>query len=370
MVVICTLFTAVVSAEEMGSVQINPDQKTIFGPFMTTFVSLFSTEKTVQSSYGYSEASGDRLFNSRDAVGEWSNDDIFDVHLAKTAPYLTILSLRCTIAIDQKRQMTLTSSANELYNLATSSWAEVDALDVSSERKGRKSEYMRSLIDYITVSSSLRNGLPATEQNKGECIKGILDATGRLDNALKDINFYPESVEAVPSVEIQSIDDMLVTISENVRQLGESFVYMDAKQSNRISIYPTRYSARSNYYYEIMRGTEHKNAANGKTFLLLVIQVTHLGNLDGKNYMITTPALSAFTLNTGGVKLKPISSPETTSLGEMYIQKKLDRREIQRSILLFEVPESFNPGRTVLSVDLGSTWGVVEWVLEGGNSPD
>jgi hypothetical protein len=95
------------------------------------------------------------------------------------------------------------------------------------------------------------------------------------------------------------------------------------------------------------------------------MRVTHRGNFDGVNYTIETPPLSAFTLYGEGGAFMPLQIPAnaSTSFGEVYRQKTLDRKESIDGSIFFEVPDVMLPSDAYLSVAIESVPESPVWVL-------
>ncbi|NMC88299.1 MAG: hypothetical protein GYA64_01450, partial [Methanomicrobiales archaeon] len=119
------------------------------------------------------------------------------------------------------------------------------------------------------------------------------------------------------------------------------------------------------FWYRADGETVSVTAPEGKTYMVIHMRVTHRGNFDGVNYTIETPALPAFTLHGEGGEFMPLHIPAnaSTSFGEVYTQKTLDRKESLDGSILFEVPDGLRPSDAYLSVDNESIPGSPVWVL-------
>ncbi len=167
----------------------------------------------------------------------------------------------------------------------------------------------------------------------------------------------PSGVEATTS--------SVFTVPEDLLTMETPFIYTDLAGSNEISICPRSAVTRSTFWYRADGETVSVTAPEGKTYMVIHMRVTHRGNFDGVNYTIETPALPAFTLRGEGGEFMPLHIPEnaSTSFGEVYTQKTLDRKESLDGSILFEVPDGLRPSDAYLSVDNESIPGSPVWVL-------
>ena len=167
----------------------------------------------------------------------------------------------------------------------------------------------------------------------------------------------PSEIEATPSSTFTVPEDLLTVVTP--------FIYTDLTQSNEISICPRSAATRSSFWYRVDGETISVTAPEGKTHLVVHMRITHRGNLDGVNYTIETPALPAFTLHGEGGEFMPLHIPAnaSTSFGEVYTQKTLDRKESHDGSILFEIPDMMCQSDIYLSVDIGSVPERPVWVL-------
>jgi len=300
--------------------------------------------------------------NATEPVIEY-DDELFIQTITTGAIPLTIISMHTIIAIDQSNARILAQNVESLHKIASENFASVSKMRVSREQIERKEDFQHAMLDFISVSSYLRRGLPASDNERREALNILATGTERLDAALRDIDLNLESLAErdLYAVELSKLstpakpDDLLAP--------GTPFIYRDATQSNEISIYPRYARQHTTFWYESETGTERRNAGEGKAFIAILMQTTHRGNLDGRRYTIQTPQPSAFTLHGGGETFTPVQTVAHTSLGDMYRSMTLDRRESRQSFIVFEVPYSLSPADTHLTINLGSTWGTPAWDL-------
>jgi PKD repeat protein len=165
--------------------------------------------------------------------------------------------------------------------------------------------------------------------------------------------------------EIEATTSSVFTAPEDLLTVGAPFIYTDLAQSNEISVCPRSAVTRSTFWYKADGETVSVTAPEGKTHMVVHMRVTHRGNLDGVNYTIETPALPAFTLHGEGGEFMPLHIPAnaSTSFGEVYTQKTLDRKESIDGSILFEIPDVMSLSDVYLSVDIESVPERPVWVL-------
>ncbi|MDO8842276.1 hypothetical protein [Methanocalculus sp.] len=295
-----------------------------------------------------------------------TDDEIFQMILRNESFSFNLLSLQCIIALDQGDQNTLKSNAARLHDLAVDLHEQVEPLEVEPHHYGRKALFLESMGSFIDVTGVLKEGLPHYVSERRAAYLSLTSAIERLDNVIRNINCQtvpPGTTEDVTGLEVMPE----VLRPDDILPAGMPAIYRDATNSNEISIYPQYARKMQSLYYEERQGlgfaTRHLNAAEGRSYIMVYMVVTHRGNMDGKKYTIQTPALSAFTLHGPEESYKPVSTPEYTSLGEMYTQKTLDRKESTRCSLLFEVPEDLIINNAYISANLGSGYGTISWNL-------
>ncbi len=294
-----------------------------------------------------------------------TDDEIFLRILGNESFTLNLLSLQCIIALDQNDQTNLRSTAERLHNLALDLQEQVEPLDVEDHHLGRKQVFLESMETFIEVTRTLKDGSPEFVAERRVAYASLTNAVELLDNAVRNINCMKVS-EIPDTMALHSAQE--VTWPDDIRQAGMPFVYYDSTRSNEISLSPQYARNIQKFYYEEKTGletkTRHINAPEGSSYMQVYLIISHRGNLDGKKYTIQTPPLSAFTLYGPEGSYKPITTERFTSLGEMYTQKSLDRRESSQSSLLFEVPDTLTTDTVYLSVNLGSTDGTISWNFE------
>ena len=158
------------------------------------------------------------------------------------------------------------------------------------------------------------------------------------------------------------------TVPEDLLMVGTPFIYTDLTGGNEISICPRSAVTRSSFWYKIDGETVSVTAPEGKTHMIINICLVHRGNFDGVNYTIETPVPSAFMLHGGDADFAPLYIPvnASTSFGEVYTQKTLDRKELIDGSILFEIPDTMRLSDVYLSIDSESIPGHPVWVLGQG----
>jgi hypothetical protein len=292
------------------------------------------------------------------------DDELFLNTIRTKGIPLTIITMQSIIAIDQSNPKILTQNIDSMQKIASESFHEIEGMYISPDQIERKRDFQKSMMTFISAASYLRRGLPTSTNERRSALNILSTATELLDSALRDLGV---DVNETGERDLYTIQLSLLSEPakpENLLARGTPFIYMDATRSNEISIYPRSVKVQTSFWYEATTGAVHVTAPAGKTYIIVLIQATHRGNLDGKRYTIQTPALSAFTLHGGGDTFTPLQTPKQTSLGEMYTAATLSRKESAQSSIIFEVPYTLKPDDTHLTINLGSTWGTPAWDLE------
>lgn len=296
-------------------------------------------------------------------VIEYDDERFLDI-IKRDAIPLTIITMQMVIAIDQSNTNVFNTNIDALHTLAQQSFNEVEAMYVSPEEIDRKREFQHAMVQFMKVATYLRRGLPASESERREALGILVSGTEHLDSALKDIPIKPGEVDERSLYTFQLSQLAQPAKPDDLLPKNTPFIYMDATRSNEISIYPEYGRVLTTFWYETDAGAVHVSVPSGRTYVAVNIKATHRGNLDGRRYTIQTPGLSAFTLHGGGDTFKPIQTSDYTSLGQMYRQQRLNRKELAEGILIFEVPQTLQLKDTYLSINLGSVWGSPSWDLE------
>ncbi|MCQ1539567.1 hypothetical protein FTO68_11335 [Methanocalculus taiwanensis] len=294
---------------------------------------------------------------------EYDDERFLDTIKREAIP-LTIITMQMVIAIDQSNTNIFNTNNDALHALAQESFNEVEALYVSPNESERKRDYQHAMVQFMKAATYLRRGLPASENERREALNILASATEHLDSALKDIPIKPGEVDERSLYTFQLSQLSQPSKPDDLLQKNTPFIYMDATRSNEISIYPQYGRLLSSFWYETDSGTVYVTAPSGRTYIAVFIKVTHRGNLDGRRYTIQTPSISAFTLHGGGDTFNPIQTSAYTSLGQMYRQQTLNRKEMAQGTLIFEVPQTLQVKDTYLTINLGSVWGSPSWDLE------
>lgn len=299
-----------------------------------------------------------------------TDDEIFLMVLGNTSFSLNLLSLQCIIALENNEQKNLRNAAERLYDLAVDLQEQVEPLDVEDQQLGRKEVFLESMETFVEVTRTLKEGSPQFVSERRDAYSSLTNAIELLDNAVRNINCMrvTEIPDTITVDTVMTVDpEPEVTRPADILQVRMPLVYYDATRSNEISLSPQYGRLLQTFYYEELNGrnkkTEHVTAPEGSSYMMVYLRIAHRGNLDGKTYTIKTPSISSFTLHGPDGSYKPITTPKYTSLGEMYTQKTLDRRESSQSSLLFEVPDTLTTDNVYLSVNLGSTYGTISWNL-------
>jgi len=162
-------------------------------------------------------------------------------------------------------------------------------------------------------------------------------------------------------------DDLAERIPGPILSPRTPFIYMDARKSNELSIMYQYSTFRSSFTYESDQGLVSQSARDGRKYLLACLQVTHRGNHDGRYYLAEIPRVSAFTLYGPETIYTPVEMPgrrsDHISVGELYTETILERKENKQGFLLFEVPDDFTLQGAYLGVIPLKETGEVFWTL-------
>ena len=152
--------------------------------------------------------------------------------------------------------------------------------------------------------------------------------------------------------------------------LFNTFHYRDSSGSNDISLKVENWNLKNNLLTKnIYNGEQETIPSEYNTkFLVVTVVFTHLGYRGGGPEQIVTPAESSFKLQYNGNEYSPqVFDEYLENSGEPYRSKKVDRREIYESVLVFKIDirpdQAFDDKEAYLSVNLGD-YGVQTWNLE------
>jgi len=104
-----------------------------------------------------------------------------------------------------------------------------------------------------------------------------------------------------------------------------------------------------------------KQAPEGMEYLMVSIQVTHLGSRSTTSQGVNIPDLRRFKLHGDNQIYRPETFSPHTSVGEMYKGGTLERGENKRGWVVFSVPADLHPQNTYLGVDMDSS--TIWWSL-------
>ncbi|WP_460007649.1 hypothetical protein [Methanogenium cariaci] len=148
----------------------------------------------------------------------------------------------------------------------------------------------------------------------------------------------------------------------------ENHVYPDSKKKNDISVKFSSLSYSRMYTLKQDDKNEKNVAGYGYKYVFPVIEIHHLGFRGGgssRDMIITTPDQKDFTIIYNGEEYKSITpSPyvgrkldPTTYIepaGYPYYKVKLDRKGTFEGVLVFQVPDDFDPAKAYMKLDLSN----------------
>ncbi|WFN35521.1 hypothetical protein L1S32_05300 [Methanogenium sp. S4BF] len=154
-------------------------------------------------------------------------------------------------------------------------------------------------------------------------------------------------------------------IFPDAKYMYENYEYQDSSKRNDISAKLSSFSC-TNMYTLIQDGNKERNVAGyGYKYIFPVVEFHHLGYRGSGSSRITTPATKDFAIIYNGEEYSDLTpSPyvgrtldETTyidPIGYPYYSVKLDRKGEFEGVLIFLVPQDFDPAKAYLKLDLGS----------------
>jgi hypothetical protein len=282
-------------------------------------------------------------------------------------------------------------AADDLHALSIRLLGEVQPLQVSPEQQPVKDEFIRSLSAYSTASERLLGTTDAGEDTVPTALSDLAAASQGIEAVSRQaVEVQPAShgvpvsyASTVMTADVETpaygespavVETPAVRTTPPAESLpiGERYTYDDQEGENMISLLAD--STRTITSYETTdanRSTVKNEAGAGRTFLLVIVKSTNLGHKgDSDLYTIETPGRDAFTLEHQGTTYKPLESPSFTSLGESFDRKPLERYDVLKGYLYFDVPETLDVSEATLSADLGYA-GTPVWDLgrEPGKEP-
>lgn len=310
------------------------------------------------------------------------DDDLFLEIIKDRGEKISVLALLCTKAVQGGNRQLLIEQSEELRSLSEETWDDVEALNVSEHLTTEKRSFQQAMVRMIATASLLTRGLPGSEGEQKKMVTDIQDVCDQFNDVRIDISKKAFKLNGshpaygVYQIRVDRTEELnrangeldysqLYPLPDDLLPLGRGFKYMDSRKSNDITISPRYAHIHSSYWYEDegTGNTIYVDAPEGTSFLSVHFRIAHSGNRDAKSYTIQTPALSAFTLYGVGEEFTPLKTSAYTSLGEMYVQKTLNRNELSEGTILFEVPFGMRISDAYITVNLGSVYGKPGWAL-------
>ena len=176
--------------------------------------------------------------------------------------------------------------------------------------------------------------------------------------------------EALEALDIETIETTTFDLPNgklfpDALYMYESYVYQDSKKINDISAKLSSYSQKNIYTVEQDGKIETNLAEYGYTYVFPVVELHHLGYRGGGSSLISTPEEKDFTVIFNGEEYPSITpSPyigstldKTTCMNKVgypYYSVKLDRKEGFEGLLVFQVPNDFDPTKAYLKLNLAN----------------
>jgi len=303
--------------------------------------------------------------NSTPPAIEYDDDELVRL-VEDNSVSLMLLSLQNMYALYAWDEKLAQESGAELQKFAAPLLGESAGLDLSDDGKSLKASFTAALESYEAAGRMLQGD---THLNS-TVVDGALEANRQGSDHLREAFGYLQHPVLDAPDEIAAITLSLPPVSDESASWGElglmqRYVYEDHYCANDISLMLE--SARSISVFHLLDGEGSMVTAEpGRMFLLVEVKVTNLGHKgDNRVYTIQTPALQDFTLRYRGTTYAPMTLPSGTSLGEPYAAVTLNRHEVKKGYIVFNVPVALTLDESSVQVKLDGASPV--WVL--GKTP-
>lgn len=163
---------------------------------------------------------------------------------------------------------------------------------------------------------------------------------------------------ALGGMNLRKIEDTTLTLQTTelypgALKIGEPYRFMDTRQVNKISVRPRSTTVWKSF--EAGAGTDVKvyQAPYGKQYLMVLVEVNHIGYYGGGSSTYRTPSPTDFTLLAGGEEYRP-SQPSAymKGIGSVYASTSLERKDYCSGYIVYEVPESVDPADAYLRLSI------------------
>jgi hypothetical protein len=251
-----------------------------------------------------------------------------------------------SIRAEDQDYAAVSTLAMELTGSARSCAAEFRAYTVPDGLEYVKAAFVEAFDCYDRAGSAIWYGAAFTDADHIDLGNTYLaEGQDSLNAALEGLN-------------LRKIEDTTLTLQTtelypDALKMGEPYRFMDAREVNKISVRPRSYTAWNTF--ETGTGAEVKiyQAPYGKQFLLVLMEVNHIGFYGGGSSTYRTPSPSDYTLIAGGEEYRP-SQPSAymKGIGSVYASTSIERSDYSSGYLVFEVPESIDPAEAYLRLSI------------------
>ena len=235
---------------------------------------------------------------------------------------------------------------------------EITRLPIAPQYTDVVNKFMEGVRNYQYAGSYFWYGAAFTE------IDSIKSGNNYVQQAFSNNNNALEALD-METIETKTFDLPNGKLFPNALYMYESYVYLDSKKTNDISVKLSSYSRKNIYTLEQDGKIETNLAEYGYTYIFPVVELHHLGYRGGGSPLISTPEDKYFTIIYNGEEYPSITpSPyidrsldKSTCLGANlypYYKVSLDRKEEFEGVLVFQVPDDFDPTKAYLKLSLAS----------------
>lgn len=252
----------------------------------------------------------------------------------------------------------MADASKEMINRAIEIEAEIVELPISPQYADVADNFLEGIRNYQYAGTYFWYGAAFTE------VDPVKTGNTYVQQGFSNNNDALEALD-METIETDVFDLPNGVIFPNAKYIYENYEYQDSSKRNDISAKLSSFSC-TNMYTLMQDGTEEKNAAGyGYKYIFPVVEFHHLGYRGTGSSRITLPAANDFTIIFNGEEYSDLTpSPyvgrildETTyidPIGYPYYQVKLDRKGEFEGVLVFLVPNNFDPAKAYLKLDLGT----------------
>ncbi|WP_157202183.1 hypothetical protein [Methanoplanus limicola] len=299
-----------------------------------------------------------KYISYNDAARVYSADDLREYTIEKSKE-LNEITWKITDYAVKKDWFKAAEESENLITVSSEYIKEIEKFAVDKNLEGPLEEIKEGFKQYNKAGMDFWYGSYYYNSDR------ILEGTFSVKSGINHLNSAFNNLEINEIKEERIFRAPVTEMLPKLLKLNEIYKYKDISGSNDISIKIEAYNTAYRYY--LKNGNSENTIVTsdyGTKFLFVTLDITHMGYRGGKSQTVSTPSKNDISLHWLNQKISP-STPEQyiTGIGVPYSKKKLDRREHFESVLLFIVPEDFNPGNAYIEINLGSQ-GNPAWSFE------